>query len=41
VLDDVREGYVTATSARSDYGVVIDETAMQIDEEGTATLRSR
>jgi N-methylhydantoinase B len=41
VLHDVREGYVSAESARRDYGVAIDESAMRLDEEATAELRSR
>ncbi len=41
VLDDVREGYVSVASARRDYGVVIDEAAMRLDEEATVALRAR
>src|SRR5206468_2780058 len=38
VLADVRSGYVSTTSARDDYGVVIANGA--IDAEATAVLRS-
>jgi N-methylhydantoinase B len=40
VLDDVREGYVSAPRAAKDYGVVIDTTAMAVDEAATAALRA-
>ena len=40
VLDDVREGYVSAAAAKRDYGVVIDEASMQIDEAATAAARA-
>lgn len=39
VLMDVLNGYVTLERAREDYGVVIDPTAMQVDEEATKKLR--
>lgn len=39
VLGDVLEGYVSLERAREDYGVVIDQKTMKIDEEGTNKLR--
>ena len=39
VLEDVRQGYVSIESAEQDYGVVIDETTMTIDENATKQLR--
>jgi len=39
VLDDVLDEYVSPGSARKDYGVVIDETTMTVDEEATRKLR--
>lgn len=38
VLDDVREGYVGGDAARTDYGVVIVDDA--VDAEATAALRA-
>lgn len=40
VLNDVRGGYVSAESARSNYGVAIDTEHWRIDEAETARLRS-
>jgi len=40
VLDDVRNGYVSADSARRYYGVVIDERTMRVDDDATAALRA-
>ena len=40
VLEDVRDGYVSADSARQHYGVVIDAAAMAIDDEATSALRA-
>ena len=40
VLEDVREGYVTAARAEIDYGVVVDVAAMAVDETATAALRA-
>ncbi len=40
VLEDVRDGYVSAESARRDYGVVIDESDWTIDEPATAARRA-
>jgi N-methylhydantoinase B/oxoprolinase/acetone carboxylase alpha subunit len=41
VLHDVLDGFVSAESARSDYGVVVDVAAQKIDETRTAALRGR
>ena len=40
VLDDVVNDFVSLASARRDYGVVIDEQALSIDEGATAALRA-
>ena len=39
VLEDVRNGLVSVRSAREDYGVVVDETTLALDEEATRKLR--
>lgn len=39
VLEDVKNELVSLTSAREDYGVVIDEKTLTIDQEATAKLR--
>ena len=39
VLDDVRNGLVSVRSAREDYGVVIDETTLEVDVEATRKRR--
>jgi N-methylhydantoinase B len=39
VLDDVRNGLVSAESARSDYGVVVDPVSLEVDTEATDKLR--
>ncbi|UCG07270.1 MAG: hydantoinase B/oxoprolinase family protein [Desulfobacterales bacterium] len=39
VLNDVRNGYVTPTSASKDYGVVIDTERWEIDGSATKELR--
>ena len=39
VLDDVRNGYVSAEAARHEYGVVVDCEAWCVDEEATTDLR--
>ena len=39
VLDDVRNGYVTAEAAKADYGVVVDTANWRIDEAATRKLR--
>jgi N-methylhydantoinase B len=40
VLADVRDGKVTVTGAREDYGVAIDPTTLRVDEAATARLRT-
>ncbi|HEY7067632.1 MAG TPA: hydantoinase B/oxoprolinase family protein [Chloroflexota bacterium] len=40
VAADVREGYVSAESARRDYGVVLDPRTFAVDEAATAALRA-
>ena len=39
VLEDVRDGYVSAAEARAIYGVVIDEHGRRVDEAATARVR--
>ena len=39
VVEDVRNELVSARSAREDYGVVVDETSLELDEEATRKLR--
>jgi N-methylhydantoinase B len=39
VWDEVRDGLLTAASARENYGVVIDPATGLVDERGTADLR--
>ncbi len=41
VLDDVINEFVSLESARSDYGVVIDEDSLAIDQAATAALRAK
>ena len=40
VLDDVREGKVSAAAAERRYGVVIDLASMEVDEEATRIRRT-
>jgi len=40
VLDDVINDFVSLESARADYGVVIDEETLTVDEGATAALRA-
>ncbi|KRF26060.1 hydantoinase B/oxoprolinase family protein [Phycicoccus sp. Soil803] len=40
VLSDVLDGYVSVAGARHDYGVVIDEAHMAVDEETTVSHRA-
>ena len=40
VLDDVINDFVSLESARHDYGVVIDEHSLTVDEDATAALRA-
>lgn len=39
VLHDVRDGYVSLTSARNDYGVEIDEKTLTVNTGATSALR--
>lgn len=39
VLDDVRNELVSIRSAREDYGVVIDEDTLEVDDEATRRRR--
>jgi N-methylhydantoinase B len=39
VLDDVREGYVSVARAQLDYGVIIDQNTLAVDEAATVALR--
>ena len=39
VLEDVRQGYVTAEGAKKDYGVEINASTMTVDEIKTTELR--
>ena len=41
VVEDVRQGYVTAEGARRDYGVAIDPQTLAIDRAATGMLRAR
>ncbi|MGD9536002.1 MAG: hydantoinase B/oxoprolinase family protein [Alphaproteobacteria bacterium] len=40
VLDDVLEEYVSIEAARNQYGVVIDQATMKVDQAATQRLRS-
>ncbi len=39
VVEDVRQGYITAAGARAGYGVALDEVSLVVDETETARLR--
>ena len=39
VQEDVRDGLVSATSAKKDYGVIINPATFKIDEKATEILR--
>jgi len=39
VLDDVLDGFVSLAAARAQYGVTIDPTTMEVDEDATTALR--
>ena len=41
VRDDVLDGFVSAQSARDDYGVVLTDDLIEIDEPATAALRAK
>ena len=40
VADDVRNGFVSLGAARTDYGVVLDETTLAVDVAATAGARA-
>jgi N-methylhydantoinase B len=40
VIQDYRDGYLSAASARQQYGVVIDEVTAEVDREQTAKVRA-
>ncbi|HJM61142.1 MAG TPA: hydantoinase B/oxoprolinase family protein [Alphaproteobacteria bacterium] len=40
VLDDVRNGYVSAAAAHAEYGVIVDCESWRVDTQATAALRS-
>jgi hypothetical protein len=37
----VRQGYVSAKAARTEYGVVVDPVSFAVDEKATQRLRGR
>lgn len=39
VAEDVRNGYVTITAAKRDYGVVLEESSFTVDRDATDALR--
>jgi len=39
VQEDVRDGLVSATSAKKDYGVIINSVTFKVDEKATEILR--
>lgn len=39
VLEDLRQGYVSAAAAKRDYAVAVDADTMMLDERATAALR--
>ena len=41
VREDVRQGYVTLDSAKSNYGVVLDPDTLEIDHNSSETLRAQ
>jgi N-methylhydantoinase B len=41
VAEDLRDGYVSGESARTDYGVVINSATQEIDEKETDKLRGK
>lgn len=41
VLADVLDGYVSLEAAQAEYGVVIDESTMTVDETATEAVRNR
>ncbi|MET0680113.1 MAG: hydantoinase B/oxoprolinase family protein, partial [Burkholderiales bacterium] len=40
VIEDVRDGKVTAAAARREYGVALDPATLAVDEAETARLRA-
>lgn len=40
VLEDVKQGYVSLKCAKEDYGVVIDEKTLSVDEHATQDMRA-
>jgi N-methylhydantoinase B len=40
VIQDYRDGHLSADSARHQYGVVIDEVTAEVDREQTAKVRA-
>jgi hypothetical protein len=41
VRQDVARGFVTARGAREDYGVVLDETTLEVDKTASQEERAR
>ncbi|MDC0033349.1 hydantoinase B/oxoprolinase family protein, partial [Alphaproteobacteria bacterium] len=41
VLEDVRQGYVSLESARSNYGIVLDPDTLEIDHDASEKLRAQ
>jgi N-methylhydantoinase B len=41
VADDVRNDKVSVAAAREEYGVVLNEETLEVDEAATRALRSR
>ncbi len=39
VVEDVKQGFVSAAKAKDDYGVVVDPKTFAVDESATAALR--
>lgn len=39
VAEDVRQGFVSVEGAKRDYGVILDEATLAVDEEATTQLR--
>jgi N-methylhydantoinase B len=40
VLSDVLDGYITVDAAKNDYGVVVNQQTMTVDQEATIALRN-
>jgi N-methylhydantoinase B len=41
VREDVRQGYISPESARSDYGIVLDPDSFEVDQDASETLRAQ